>query len=235
MPAPPAAMPVILYEDGDLIALDKPDGTASIPGRGPRQGSLLDDLQRVLPGRPFIVHRLDREVSGVILFAKNERAHRALNVQFERREVRKTYLALLAGAVDGDQGVIDRPVRQFGSGRMGVDPRGKPSITEYRVRERFPEHTLVEAEPLTGRRHQLRVHFYSSGHPIAGDMRYGDRALQERVGRLMLHALRIRFRTPAGQELVLEAPLPASFLRVLEQVRAAAGQRRPERPPSQGL
>lgn len=209
----------IIFQDNDILAVDKPEGVASIPERDKDKNNILESLSRSLETKLYIVHRLDKEVSGVLLFAKNETAHRSLNVQFERREVHKTYAALVQGVMGQDKGTIEKQIRQFGSGRMGVDPRGKECITRYRVIKRFKDHTLVHAEPATGRRHQLRVHFYSINHPIAGDLRYGDRTVQEKYPRLMLHAQSIEFRLPSGKDLRVESPLPESFVRTLESLR----------------
>jgi RluA family pseudouridine synthase len=205
----------ILYEDGDILAVDKPEGIASIPERDQGRDSLAAMLSRVSDRKLYVVHRLDKEVSGVLLFAKAEAAHRHLNLQFERREVHKTYLALVHGVIEQNEGTIDKPVRQFGSGRMGVDPRGQQSVTRFTVVRRSRDCTLVSAEPVTGRRHQLRVHFYSIGHPIVGDPKYGDKSVQSAFPRLMLHAYRVRFRLPSGGEVSIESPLPESFARVL--------------------
>ena len=213
-------MIAILYQDDGLLAVDKPEGVVSISEGG--KGGLPELLreQGVYGGRLFPVHRLDRGASGVIVFAKDPGTHRFLNGEFDRRAVRKTYLALTRGFIAANRGTVNKPIREFGSGRMGVDPkRGKPSVTEFEVQRRFAEYTLVRAHPLTGRRHQIRVHLYSLGHPIAGDLRYGERAAQEKFPRLMLHALEIEFALPSGGPVKIEAPVPESFSAVLEAVR----------------
>jgi RluA family pseudouridine synthase len=200
-----------LYEDDDILAVDKPEGLAAIPERHARGGSLFELLSAERREKLYIVHRIDKETSGLILFARNPAAHRRINQQFETRAVEKTYLALVQGLIAAD-GVIDLPLRQFGSGRVAVDPeRGKPSTTEFRVVERFRSHTLVEARPRTGRRHQIRVHLYSLGHPIAGDPLYGDQAGRQGFSRLMLHAWRLSLILPSERLLRLEAPIPESF------------------------
>ena len=163
-------------------------------------GGLPELLAAGYPGRLFPVHRLDRGASGVIVFAKNAAAHRHLNGEFDRRAVAKTYLACVDGVLDVTSGRINAPIREFGSGRMGVDPRrGKPSTTEWKLAERLDGATLLRVHPATGRRHQIRVHLYHIGHPILGDLRYGDRVRQERFPRLMLHALAIEFALPSGE------------------------------------
>lgn len=201
-----------LFENDDLVVVDKPEGLAAIPARDGRSGSLFETLCQQRDERLYVVHRLDKDTSGVIAFARNAASHRWLNQQFESRTVQKTYLALVHGAVAAETGTIDKPLRQFGSGRMGVDPkRGKASVTEFRVIERFASHTLVEAYPHTGRRHQIRVHLYDLGHPIVGDPLYGEKALQSCFPRLMLHALRLTLPSPSGPPIIVEAPISASF------------------------
>jgi tRNA pseudouridine32 synthase/23S rRNA pseudouridine746 synthase len=212
----PAPVP-ILFESDDFLAVDKPEGIVSISEA--RGGGLPALLREACPGPLYPVHRLDKEASGVIVFARNRDAHRYLNGEFDRRAVRKTYLALVLGVMEANRGIVNKPIREFGSGRMGVDAkRGKPSSTEFRVFKRFKEQTLVRAFPLTGRRHQIRVHLYSLGHPIAGDRKYGDRAVQEEYPRLMLHALEIEFGLPSGERLKIEAPVPESFASVLSRL-----------------
>jgi len=210
----------ILFEDEDVVAANKPEGLASIPERDKDRDSLLASLSAQLQRRLFVVHRIDKEASGVILFAKNESAHRLLNEQFSKRAVGKTYVALAHGVIDQENGTIEKAVRQFGSGRVGVDARrGKSSATTFRVTRRFTAYTMVDVVPLTGRRHQIRVHFYSIGHPLVGDLRYGDRSLQQGSPRLMLHAKRVDFRLPAGTEVAIEAPIPHSFSAVMKAIR----------------
>lgn len=209
----------VLYESDELLAVDKPEGVVSISDGGTGGLPELLRLEGIYAGKLYPVHRLDRGASGVIVYAKNPEMHRHLNGEFDRRAVRKTYLALVHG-VAGNRGVINKPLREFGSGRMGVDEtRGKPSSTEFKVERRLRGFTLVRVRPLTGRRHQIRVHLYSLGHPVVGDRRYGDRALQEGYPRLMLHALEIEFTLPSGEHLKIEAPVPASFTAVLEGLR----------------
>lgn len=213
-------METILYQSADVLAVNKPEGIASIPENDLTKESLFSRMTAQLGAPLFVVHRLDKEVSGVILFARNAEAHKFLNDQFAGREIRKSYLALVHGDVKEESGAVEKPIREFGSGRMGVDSeKGKESVTEFCVVERMTDGTLVRAFPHTGRRHQIRVHLYSIGHPVAGDLRYGERTQQEKVPRLMLHAERITFRVMSGDSVTVEAPLPASFLAVLDQWR----------------
>lgn len=211
----------VLFDREGILAVAKPEGLATIPGRGEGgRESLLARLEAEQGSRLFVVHRLDREVSGVLLFARDATVHRLLNRQFEERIPKKVYLALVLGAVAREAGEIDQPIRAYGSGRMGVDmARGKPSVTGYRVLERPGGCTLLEALPVTGRRHQIRVHLYSLGHPIAGDPFYGSKNVQSGYPRLMLHARAITFRLPSGGTETVTAPVPASFEDVLAAVR----------------
>lgn len=214
--------PRLLYSDEELLVVDKPAGWASVPGGGV-DDSLLCHLQHQSGEKLWVVHRLDREVSGVLLFARNAAAHRRLCGLFAARAVRKTYLALCLGVVEEERGVLEQPIRQCGSGRSAVDPaRGKPSRTEFVVLRRLPHHTLVQLHPCTGRRHQLRVHLYASGHAIAGDPLYGDRAVQSAYPRLLLHALCLELPTPAGPPLRLTAPLPEEFVHELQRLSVLA-------------
>jgi tRNA pseudouridine32 synthase/23S rRNA pseudouridine746 synthase len=210
----------VLFETDDYLAVDKPEGVVSVAEAG--KGGLPELLRDRHPGKLYPVHRLDRGASGVIVFAKNAAAHRHLNGEFDRREVSKTYLALVDGTLAVSHGQINAPIRAFGSGRMGVDAkRGKPSSTVWKIAERLDGATLLRANPSTGRRHQIRVHLYHIGHPILGDLRYGDRTRQERVPRLMLHALALEFTLLSGERVTIEAPPPPSFDSVV------AGLRRP--------
>jgi tRNA pseudouridine32 synthase / 23S rRNA pseudouridine746 synthase len=215
----------ILYEDATMLAVDKPEGLSSIPERDLAVPSMQRTLEEARSERLFVVHRLDKDVSGLLLFARDPVTHRALSMAFEQRRVHKTYRAVTHGVIRDDRGVIERPIAQFGSGRMGVhDARGKPSQTEYAVVERYAAHSLVDAHPVTGRRHQLRVHFYAIGHPLLGDPRYGDPAEQTRWPRLMLHAAEIRIPLErTGAELRIECPAPPSFTDVLARLRTVTG------------
>jgi len=216
----------VLFEDEDVLAVDKPEGLAVVPERDLARPCLVTVLARQLPCRLLVVHRLDKEVSGVMLLAKHAQAHRTLKNLFSTRQVCKTYVALVHGVVPKDQGEIDRPIREFGSGRMGIDPdQGKPSLTKYRVLQRLQGTTLLEVCPITGRRHQIRVHLYAIDHPVVGDLRYGDKALQGGFTRLMLHSLRVCLSLPSGREIAVESPIPPSFRAVLEALPKGDGSR----------
>jgi RluA family pseudouridine synthase len=210
----------ILMQSAEIVAVNKPEGMRTLPGGGPEEPTALSEAQALIGERLYVVHRLDRETSGVLVFARNREAHRFINQQFSQRLVSKTYLALVRGALADDEGEIREPLREFGSGRVGLDrQRGKGSLTRYEVEERLGGFTLVRAHPLTGRRHQLRAHFYSLGHPIAGDPRYGSAAEQAVFPRLMLHARSIRLQTAPAKDVTIEAGLPASFRQAVEALR----------------
>ncbi len=223
--ATPEAIPLeILYEDADLVAVNKPAGMVAHAGAGCRQGTLVNALLHrfgalsAMGGelRPGIVHRLDRYTSGVILAARHDVAHRRLAEQFAGRQVEKVYLALVHGAIREEAGTIERPIardpvrRERMSSRLG---RGRPALTEYRVLRRFKDYTYLEVRIRTGRTHQIRVHLAGSGHPVAGDRLYGAPAKGGAPAtRFFLHARRIRFRHPmTGEPLTIEAPLPAEL------------------------
>ncbi len=205
-----------------MLAVDKPAGQAVIPGRGLSEEPLCLQAQRHTGEKIFTVHRIDREASGLVIFAKNPRTHQRLCRDFEARRAQKTYWTVLLGS-PAPTGTIDKPLRLFGSGRMGVaDSKGQPSLTRYKMLERFAGAALVEAFPLTGRRHQLRIHFFSLGTPILGDPLYGRPPRP--VGgfpRLMLHALELRLPgADHGPPLVLRAEPDDEFLRLLSLLRA---------------
>ena len=215
----PSKLPIprILFEDEHLLAVDKPIGQPVIPGRNLRDAlpPLVESVSKKIRKKAYVVHRLDRETSGLVLFAKDASTHRELCLLWEQREVEKKYRALVWGIVRQTEGVIDFPVKPFGSGRMGVDPAGKASQTRYRVLQTYSRSTLMEVKPWTGRRHQIRVHFYHLGHPVMGDPLYGQDRPVGGSGRLMLHASRVamRFR---GQDINLACEPGEDFAAVLK-------------------
>jgi tRNA pseudouridine32 synthase/23S rRNA pseudouridine746 synthase len=198
--------PRLLWENDDAVAVEKPSGIPTIPGRGDVGRPMSALLEEALGKKVWIVHRLDLDASGVVVFAKSAAAHKRLCADFEHRRARKRYLALVEGEPK-DEGRIDAPLREFGSGRVGVGEGGKLSSTRYAVRARGLGCALLDAEPLTGRRHQLRVHLYSIGHPILGDRLYGKTRPVGAAPRLMLHALSLEL---PGLP-VLECPPPEDF------------------------
>jgi len=180
---------------------------------------LVNLIQKQLNYKCLVVHRIDLETSGIVIFAKNPQTHRHLSIQFERREVKKNYIALVQGVMTSDI-TVNSPIRQFGSGRMGVDPQGKPSSTEIRIIEKLPDATLLDVSPHTGRRHQIRVHCYASGFPIIGDPMYGKDRPVGGVSRLMLHAYQVKITDPAtGKERLFTAPPDEGWTTVIQSFR----------------
>ncbi len=237
----PEAIPLdVVYEDPALIAVSKAAGMVVHPAPGHAGGTLVNALMAHCPElatsggeRPGIVHRLDRDTSGLILAAKSDKVRRALQRQFKDRQVHKAYLALLEGHLQPAYGRIEAPVGRdpHHRQRMKVLAGGREAITEYHVLELFAqpmgpvagEYTLVEAEPVTGRTHQIRVHLASIGHPVLGDAVYGRRKQRLPVPRQFLHARRLEFKHPlTGERLDLEAPLPEDLAQVLALLRGAA-------------
>jgi tRNA pseudouridine32 synthase/23S rRNA pseudouridine746 synthase len=228
-----AAPPAVLHEDAALLVIDKPPGRLVIPGRGGAEPSLRAELE-ARHGPLWVVHRLDRGTSGVLVFARTAAAHRALNLQFERGTPRKTYLALVAGIPPAELRVVDAiaPARK---GRMKTvapgDPRGKEAATAFRLVEGFPARpgraalALLEARPETGRTHQIRVHLRAAGHPLAFDPDYGeavplvDAAGAVVLARTPLHAARLELTHPDGGPLSLAAPLPPDLAATLAALR----------------
>ncbi len=203
----------VVFEDERVLAVSKPVGVAVIPGRGEIGEPLNALVAKRLGARVFVVHRIDREASGLVLFAKDALSHKQLSLLFQGHAVHKTYLALVLGRMAGS-GTIDKPLRAFGSGRVGVGEPGKASLTRWREARAFSGASLIEAEPVTGRRHQLRVHLYAAGHPILGDPLYGKPLPVGGAPRLMLHAWKLALAAP-GFALDLVAEPPPDFAAVL--------------------
>jgi RluA family pseudouridine synthase len=201
----------IVYEDDWILVVDKPSGLAVHPAQGV-SGPDLQALARAHAPTAALLHRLDREASGLVLFALRREATAPLQAQLERHQVERTYLARLAGRLPDGERIVDRPVPERAQGRAAL--RGKPPPGSLPARSRFrtlrvdPSGTLVEVRLETGRKHQIRVHAASIGHAIMGDRRYGGPA----APRLMLHAARLAFAHPKdGRRVELEAPLPEDF------------------------
>jgi 23S rRNA pseudouridine1911/1915/1917 synthase len=241
---PPEPLPLeILYEDPWLVVVNKPAGLVTHPVPAFQRRTLANalqwhlDQQTVLPGllRPGIVHRLDRQTSGVIAVTKEHLSHRLLSIEFQRSRVSKAYLALVEGAMAKNSGAVDLPIGRAAGHRCALmsaraDAReAKPSRTLYEIVERFDAHTLVRAKPLTGRNHQIRVHLATIGHPVVGDEFYGRYGVLKSnadgnapggdnnlAGRHALHAERLGFSHPILREWMdLHAPLPPDMQRAI--------------------
>jgi 23S rRNA pseudouridine1911/1915/1917 synthase len=237
-PAPDIALSIV-YEDDDLLIVDKPAGLVVHPSPGHHDGDTLVNALLARAGgseyggiagvaRPGIVHRLDRDTSGLLMVAKHDAAQRSLMAQLKARRVRKTYQALVVGNVAAAVGRIEAPIGRDPRHRtrMAVVPDGRPSTTGYRVRERFDGWTLLELDLVTGRTHQIRVHLDGIGHPVAGDPLYGtgtSRRGPDGLDRLFLHAWRLELAAPGDGHLIrATAPLPDVLEAVLEGLRREA-------------
>ncbi|MEJ6707592.1 MAG: RluA family pseudouridine synthase [Amylibacter sp.] len=186
---PPTDPIPILFETEELIFVNKPSGLLAVPGRLPEhQDNLLGRLQSINT-ETLLIHRLDMDTSGVMVFAKMAQAQKELNWQFERRTVKKTYLAKVTGQI-GQSGTVDLPLMRDWPNRplQKVDENGKPSVTHWRVLARKTDSCIVELIPETGRTHQLRVHMAALGHAIFGDLFYADETVSKQSNRLLLHA-----------------------------------------------
>jgi len=231
---------ILIFENDDFIVLNKPSGLLSIPDRDAREISLKNLLQEKYgPQEIFTIHRLDKGTSGVILFARNEAAHKALSQKFENRETQKIYLGLIIGSPIPKKGSIDSRIMESPrkKGLMVVNRKGKESLTNYEVIEQFGMYSLARFEILTGRTHQIRVHMKDIGHPVACDELYGDgkpvflsaikhnyklskKEQEERplLNRLALHAFQLKFAAAHGLQYEFEAPIPKDLKATLSQL-----------------
>lgn len=226
----------VVFENADLMMVNKPAGMVVHPAAGHFSGTLVHAALAHAPElegiggeqRPGIVHRLDKDTSGLIIIAKNERAHRWLQDQFRLRKVHKTYLALLDGKPPTPTGRVEAEIARDPAHRkqMAVVPdgRGREAVTEYKVIEQFPKHTLIEAYPLTGRTHQIRLHMAFLKCPIVGDTLYGHKHKSLQIDRHFLHAARISLVLPGEKaERTFTASLPDELSAILDQLRQSRG------------
>ena len=220
----------VVYEDNDIIVVNKPKGMVVHPAVGNPDGTLVNAVLAIckesLSGvggklRPGIVHRLDKDTSGLLIIAKNDLAHNNMSKQIQDRKVTKKYIALVRGNVGDDSATIDMPIARSTKDRkkMAVDPKGKNAITHFKVLERFGKYTLLEIKIDTGRTHQIRVHMSYIGHPVVGDMVYSNGKNEFKVEGQMLHAKSLEFDHPiTGKKLYLEAPIPEYFENIIKQL-----------------
>ncbi|HHR6109737.1 TPA: 23S rRNA pseudouridine(955/2504/2580) synthase RluC [Providencia alcalifaciens] len=225
----------ILYEDESILVINKPSGTAVHGGSGLSFG-VIEGLRALRPEARFLelVHRLDRDTSGILLVAKKRSALRALHEQLRLKQMQKDYLALVRGNWQSHTKVVQAPllknILQSGERIVRVSSEGKPSETRFKVEERFENATLVKASPVTGRTHQIRVHMLHAGHPIAFDDRYGDKQFDSQLAdtglkRLFLHAYALKFTHPkSGEEMRVVAPLHNDLNQCLKVLRAKKAQ-----------
>ncbi len=225
----------IIFENDDLIVVNKPAGMVVHPAAGHSTGTLVHAALAHVPDivgvggeqRPGVVHRLDKDTSGLILLAKNDQAHRWLQDQFRLRKVEKIYLALVDGHPPTPSGRVEASIGRSNRNRnqmaiVTVD-KGRDASSEYHTLETFARHTLLEVHPLTGRTHQIRLHLQFVGCPVAGDTVYGHKKSTISAARFFLHAVRLAIRLPGQKEKrTFEAPLPTELTRVLEELRASS-------------
>jgi 23S rRNA pseudouridine1911/1915/1917 synthase len=229
-----------LYEDNDMLIVNKPAGLLVVPDRfNSELPSMNKEIEKKMGQKMWVVHRLDRETSGVICFAKNEQAHRYLSILFQERDVNKFYAGLVIGNVVPAQDRIEGYITEHpaGNGRMMVAKKGKLAVTDYKVVEQWPLYALMQFQIHTGRTHQIRVHMRSIGHPIVCDDVYGDGKpfllsgikrkyrMSEKdevekplLSRLALHAYRLEFHKEDGTEVIAEAPLPRDIAACVKQL-----------------
>lgn len=221
----------VVYEDNDIIVVNKPKGMVVHPANGNPDGTLVNAILAMckdsLSGiggeiRPGIVHRLDKDTSGLLIVAKNDEAHMNMSKQIQERKVTKKYVALVRGVVAEDEATIDLPIARSTKDRkkMAVDPKGKNAVTHFKVLKRYDNYTLLELKIDTGRTHQIRVHMSYIGYPVVGDEVYSNGKNEFGVQGQMLHARYLQFKHPiTGKELSLEAPIPEYFEDVLEKLK----------------
>lgn len=224
----------IIYEDSDILVVNKQKGLVVHPGNGNPDGTLVNAIMNKckdsLSGiggeiRPGIVHRIDKDTSGLLIVAKNDKAHINMSEQIKNHEVKKTYIALVRGKTKENQATIDMPIARSNKDRtkMAVSKNGKNAITHFEVMERFDDYTLLKVNIETGRTHQIRVHLSQIGYPIVGDFVYSNGKNPFGVEGQMLHSYRLEFKHPiSGKEVKLEAKLPEYFEKVLETLRKKA-------------
>ncbi len=230
----PESIPLdVIFENRDVLVVDKPAGMVVHPAAGHAEGTLVHAALAHAPEmegvggekRPGLVHRLDKDTSGLIILAKNDRTHRFLQEQFRSRAARKTYLALTDGHPPTPEGRIEAPIGRDPAHRkrMAVVPahKGRAAVSEYRTRQRFAQHSLLEVRLITGRTHQIRVHLAFLGCPVAGDTVYGRRRATLPLQRHFLHAFRLSILLPGeAAPRTFEAPLPAELQSVLDALQA---------------
>ena len=220
----------IIYEDSDIIVVNKPKGMVVHPANGNPDGTLVNAIMAIckdsLSGiggeiRPGIVHRLDKDTSGLLIVAKNDKAHVNMSEQIKNHEVKKTYIALVRGIVKENEATIDMPIGRSCSDRkkMAVDKNGRNAVTHIKVLKRYDKYTLLEINIETGRTHQIRVHLSHIGYPIIGDYIYSNGKNEFGVVGQCLHAKCLEFKHPVtGKEMKLEAPLPDYFEDILKKL-----------------
>lgn len=220
-----------LYEDDDIIIVDKPKGMVVHPAPGHYSGTLVNAVLYHCKGelsgiggvmRPGIVHRIDKDTTGSLIICKNDKAHNAIAAQLKEHSVTRTYRAIVHGTLEADEGTVNAPIGRDPKDRQKMavnEQHGKPAVTHYKVLQRFQEYTYIECRLETGRTHQIRVHMASIGHPLLGDKIYGGSGKKPCLTGQTLHAMRIGFIHPSsGMYMEVEAPLPDYFKRLLQSL-----------------
>ena len=220
----------VVYEDNDIIVVNKPKGMVVHPANGNPDGTLVNAIMAMCKGslsgiggeiRPGIVHRLDKDTSGLLIVAKNDLAHINMSNQIKDRQVKKIYIALVKGNINENEATINMPIGRSTKDRkkMAVRKDGKEAVTHFKVLKRYKDYTLLKVKIDTGKTHQIRVHMAEIGHPVVGDMVYSKGKNEFGVEGQMLHAQSLDFKHPiTGKEMHLEAKLPEYFEKVLEKL-----------------
>jgi 23S rRNA pseudouridine955/2504/2580 synthase/23S rRNA pseudouridine1911/1915/1917 synthase len=234
------SFPEIVFADDDIVAVNKPSGWLSIPDRHDNELISVKSWLESKGGKVFIIHRIDKDTSGLIVFAKNAEAHKYYNTLFQNRSLEKTYYGMTLGVFGQDEGLCDQPIEEHPTiaGKMRVGRKGKPAITHYKVEEKFKGYTWVQFKIETGRTHQIRVHMQNIGHPLACDPIYGtgeniklsafkkkfnlskkDEEERPLLSRLALHAFALSFTNQKGDLVELQAPISKDLEASLKQMR----------------
>lgn len=227
----PQEMPLdVIYEDDDMLVINKEKGIVVHPGNGNPDGTLANAVMARCKGglsgiggkiRPGIVHRIDKDTSGLVIIAKNDKAHINLSNQIQKRKVKKTYIALVRGVIKENEAIINMPIGRSTKDRkkMSVSKNGKEAITNFKVLKRFTGYTLLEVNIETGRTHQIRVHLAEIGFPIVGDMVYSNGKNPFNVEGQMLHAAKLELKHPTTQkDVTFEATLPEYFKKIVKEL-----------------
>lgn len=222
----------IIYDDNDIIVVNKPKGLVVHPANGNPDGTLVNAIMSICKGslsgiggeiRPGIVHRLDKDTSGILIVAKNDKAHINISEQIKKHSVKKTYIALVRGVVRENEATVNMPIARSTKDRkkMAVNKNGKEAITHFKVLKRYDNYSLLEINIETGRTHQIRVHLSEIGYPIIGDNVYSNGKNEWGIQGQVLHAKSLKFKHPTtNNEMLLEAPIPNYFEKILNELES---------------